>query len=217
MESDEHDVSYKFILLGDAGVGKTNILSRFILDDFSIETPSTISMEFGRKIVEIDGKKIKLQLWDTAGQEKYRSVTKSYIKGSRGALLVYDISKAESFHHVDSWYNDIKECGDKDCIIELLGNKSDLEESREVSIEEGKNKALELNTLFNEISALRGDNIEEAFNALIKVIISSSEKDTPKDQKEEAKENNTKKISLEQNQENVADVGNTPKKKKKCC
>lgn len=215
MEDDEHDVSFKLILIGDAGVGKTNILSRFILDDFSIETPSTISMEFGRKILEIGGKKVKLQIWDTAGQEKYRAVTKSYIKGSRGAFLIYDISRKETFENIDMWYKDIKETGDKDCVIELVGNKMDLEESRQVSSEEGKNKALELNTLFMETSALRGDYIEEAFDEMVKEIMPETKShDTPQ-KEEEKKENIGTSVVIKMEDKPAEQKDKT--KKGKCC
>ena len=218
-DEEEHDLSLKIILLGDAGVGKTNILSRFIVDDFSMETPSTVSMEFGRKVEEIDGKKVKLQIWDTAGQERYRAVTKNYIKGSKGAFIVYDISKSESFKNIDDWFNDIKENGDADCVIEIIGNKSDLEESRDVTEEEGRNKANELKTLFNETSALRGDNIEEAFKSLIKAIISNSEKNVPSGETEEtAKEKvDLPPVSLATPEEPKKDGKPASKKKKKCC
>lgn len=219
MEDEDHDAFYKFILLGDAGVGKTNIFSRFICDEFALETPSTITMEFGRKVLEINDKKVKLQIWDTAGQEKYRAVTKNYIKGSRGVLLIYDISKAETFKNIDSWYNLIQENGDKDTVVELIGNKYDLEEAREVSEEEGKNKALELNSLFNETSALRGDNIEEAFTQLVEAILNGQEKKDSAGQTEETpKEKGEGNINLAESKEEVVnDEGQKKKKKKKKC
>ena len=174
MEDEEHDFSYKLIIVGDTGVGKTNILSRFIIDDFSIETPSTVSMEFGRKILELDGSKIKLQIWDTAGQEKFRSLTQSYFKGSKGAFIVYDVTKEDTFDKVQGWYDDIKASGDKDCLIGIIGNKIDLEESRKVSTEIGKKKADELKCLFAETSALQGVGINEAFEELVKQIKDNS-------------------------------------------
>ncbi|MCQ2818870.1 MAG: GTP-binding protein [archaeon] len=217
MEEEEHEKSFKLILVGDTGVGKTNLLSRYIMDEFSIETPSTVTMEFGRKIIEIEGQKIKLQIWDTAGQEKFRSLTQSYFKGSKGALIVYDISKEESFEKVQGWYDDIKASGDKDCVIEIVGNKIDLEESRKISQDVGKTKALKLGTLFTETSALQGTGVEEAFESLVKEILTTANAN-PSAKGTEAEGEGTANINLEK--EIKGEEGENKKegkKKKGCC
>ena len=216
MEDEEQDISYKLIIVGDTGVGKTNILSRFIIDDFSIETPSTITMEFGRKILELDGLKVKLQIWDTAGQEKYRSLTQSYFKGSKGAFIVYDVTREDTFQKVQGWYDDIKSAGDKECVIGIIGNKIDLEESRQISTDIGKRKADELQTLFAETSALQGLGINEAFEELVKKIMSSKSENITNPGETDANKN----IDLVKDKvKSDDDKGNSPeeKKKKKCC
>ena len=134
------DLCIKIILVGESGVGKTNILTRFTKNIFDTESRNTIGVEFGTKIIKIKDHKIKLQIWDTAGQERYKSVTVAYYKGSRGALIVYDISRKESFNNVSRWLNDIKKNGELDISIILVGNKTDLIH-REVTTEEGRNFA----------------------------------------------------------------------------
>ena len=131
------DLCIKLLLVGDSGVGKTNILTRFSKNEFNHNTKSTIGVEFGTKILNIKDHNIKLQIWDTAGQERYKSITVAYYKGSKGAIIVYDITRKESFNNILTWLNDIKNNADKDIVIILVGNKCDLID-REVSIEEGR-------------------------------------------------------------------------------
>ena len=131
------DLCFKIILIGDSGVGKTNILTRFTKNTFNNDNKSTIGVEFGTKIINIQDHIVKLQIWDTAGQERYKSITVAYYKGSKGAFIVYDVSKKQSFDNVIKWYNDIKKNGEKDLSIILIGNKTDIKD-REVSFEEAK-------------------------------------------------------------------------------
>ena len=180
MADDEYKKIFKIILLGDSGVGKTNILTRYTKDDFSDSTKSTVGVELGTKIEEINNTKIKIQIWDTAGEERYKSITKAYYKGSKGALIVYDISRKETFANVDKWISELKETGEDDICIILIGNKCDLKDKREVTIEEVKKKAEIFKVGFLETSALTSENIEAAFHTLIKEIL---EKAPPKDQK----------------------------------
>jgi Ras-related protein Rab-11A len=110
---------------------------------------------------------VKAQIWDTAGQERYRSVTKAYYKGAKGALLVYDISRRNTFENIDNWLIDLRTNGDKDILIILIGNKCDLIDKREVSVEEAQTKAEQYNIAYMETSAKNGDNIIKAFSELV--------------------------------------------------
>lgn len=148
MSDMEFDALFKIILVGDAAVGKTNILSRYSNDEFSLETKTTIGVEFSSKIFNIDDYKIKVQIWDTAGQERYRSITNAYYKGSKGAIIVFDVSRKQTFDNVDKWHEDIIKCGEKDICLLLIGNKCDLE-NREVSTEQAEDKAKLLSKIFS--------------------------------------------------------------------
>ena len=164
---DTYDVIYKIVLVGDSGVGKTNIMLRYLNKEFNINTKATVGVEFGSKNIIIDKKVIKGQIWDTAGQERYRAITSSYYKGAHGAFVVYDITLKESFEAVDKWINDLRSNTDERLEIILIGNKSDLEEKRQVTKEEGEEKAKEKEVAFMETSALNCDNIEKAFNEIL--------------------------------------------------
>lgn len=170
-EAEDFDILYKMIIIGDSGVGKTNILSRYTKDQFSFDFRSTVGVEFGAKKIEMYGIKIKNQIWDTAGQERYKSITSSYYKGAKGALVVYDITKRDTFINVSKWIGDLKMNGEKDVIIVLVGNKSDLNDDREVSIEEGIEFAKEKNVLFVETSAFKSVNIEKAFTLIVEQLL----------------------------------------------
>ena len=174
-EDEEYSMIFKMILIGDTNVGKTNILSRYINNTFSEVTKSTVGVELGTKVEKINNKKIKVQIWDTAGQERYKSITKTYYKGAKGAFIVYDITKKDSFKNVDKWIQDLKEFGDEDTSILIVGNKSDLEENREVTIEEVKKKAEVYKVAYCETSALKSQNINYAFQTLIKLVAEKME------------------------------------------
>ena len=172
----QYSLIFKMILIGDSGVGKSNILSRYINNSFSETTRSTVGVELSAKVEEINNTKIKIQIWDTAGQERYKSITKTYYKGAKGALIVYDITNKESFKNVDKWINDLKESGDDDVSILIVGNKCDLEASREVTTDEVKKKAELYKMAYCETSALKGENIDNAFRTLIKIVVEKNEK-----------------------------------------
>ena len=148
-------------------MGKTNILSKYLTDEFDAKSKATVGVEFGVKNFKIENNIVKVQIWDTAGEERYRSITNAYYKGAKGSLLVYDITNKKSFENVEKWISDLKANADEDISMILLGNKTDLEDKRVVSTEEGKNKAEFYNLTFMETSALNGNNIQEAFNELI--------------------------------------------------
>ncbi|MXQ93296.1 hypothetical protein E5288_WYG008069 [Bos mutus] len=121
------------------------------------------SVEFGARMITIDGKQIKLQIWDTAGQESFRSITRSYYRGAAGALLVYDITRRDTFNHLTTWLEDARQHSNSNMVIMLIGNKSDLESRREVKKEEGEAFAREHGLIFMETSAKTASNVEEAF------------------------------------------------------
>ena len=164
---ENYEVMFKVVLIGDMKVGKTNIVSRYIKNEFNKDSISTIGVEFGSKELVIEGHNVKVQIWDTAGQEKYKSITNAYYKGAKGAFVVYDITNKNSFDNADNWLNNLRASADKKCSIILIGNKSDLENKREVSIEQGEEKAKNSEIAFMETSALSGDNIDKAFEMMI--------------------------------------------------
>jgi len=170
MSKESYDVIMKLILIGDASVGKTNILSKYLSNHFDPNSKATVGVEFGTKNLEIDNKKIKVQIWDTAGQERYKSITSTYYKGAKGAIIVYDITRKVTFENIDKWIGDLKINGDEKIIIFLVGNKSDLNDMREVKKDDGKNKSEKYNLSFLETSALNGNNISNVFDELIKKV-----------------------------------------------
>jgi small GTP-binding protein len=141
MSEEEYDLIIKIVLIGDSSVGKSNILLRYLRNDFKHDSKATVGVEFGSKNFTIDGINIKAQIWDTAGQERYRSITNAYYKGAKGALVAYDITRPATLESVDRWITELKKSCDENVTICLIGNKCDLEEERKVSVEEGKEKA----------------------------------------------------------------------------
>jgi Ras-related protein Rab-11A len=126
------------VLIGDSGVGKSNLLSRFTRNEFNLDSKSTIGVEFATRSIQVDAKTIKAQIWDTAGQERYRAITSAYYRGAVGALLVYDISKHQTYENVTRWLKELRDHADSNIVIMLVGNKSDLRHLRAVPTEEAK-------------------------------------------------------------------------------
>ncbi|KAF9162651.1 Ras- protein Rab-11A [Actinomortierella ambigua] len=164
---DEYDYLYKVVLIGDSGVGKSNLLSRFTQNEFSLESRSTIGIEFATRTVDISGKTVKAQIWDTAGQERYRAITTAFYRGAVGALLVYDISRHNTFDNVSRWLAELRDNSDPNVLIILVGNKSDLRHLRAVSTEEAMAFAEKNNIMFIETSALDASNVDDAFMLLL--------------------------------------------------
>ena len=212
LDDENYDLIFKIVLIGDSGVGKTNILSRYINNEFSLATQSTVGVEFGSKIIKKNGKVIKLQIWDTAGQERYKSITSAYYKGSKGAFVVYDITRKTTYDNIDKWIGELKTNGSEDVLIMLVGNKSDLEEKREVITEEVEKKAQEQKLAFCETSALNGKNVEYAFENLINEILKKVEKEKINEAKQLSE---SKAITLETADRKLNEKDS--KKKKKCC
>lgn len=153
----------QYIIIGDTGVGKSCLLLQFTDKRFQPVHDLTIGVEFGARMINIDGKQIKLQIWDTAGQESFRSITRSYYRGAAGALLVYDITRRETFNHLTRWLEEARQNANANMVIMLIGNKADLEHRRAVSVEEGKKFADDNGLIFLETSAKTAKNVEEAF------------------------------------------------------
>ena len=161
------DETVKTVVVGDSGVGKTSTLFRFVRDVFEEDQTPTLGVEFMSKIITREKRRIELQLWDTAGQELFRSVTRGYYRGSIGAFIVYDITNRLSFENVERWLQDLKNTAREDVVIVLIGNKSDLSSHREVSTEDASSFASERNLLFFETSAKTGENVERAMLACL--------------------------------------------------
>ena len=170
MAEDVYEMMLKIVIIGDSAVGKTNIMSKYINNEFHEDSKATVGVEFGDKFFDVEGHKIKAQIWDTAGQERYKSITNAYFKGAKGALVVYDITRKVTFNSVDKWIADLRASADKKVNIILIGNKSDLENIREVTKDEGLEKSKALGVAFMETSASNGDNIDKAFDVMIKQV-----------------------------------------------
>lgn len=154
---------FKYIIVGEMGVGKSCLMHQFTEKKFFPDCPHTIGVEFGTRIIEINEQKVKLQIWDTAGQERFRSVTRSYYRGAAGTLLVYDITRRSTFQRIQNWLTDARRLTSANTVMMMIGNKSDLEEQRDVSYEDAKQLADDNNLMFLECSAKSGENVEEVF------------------------------------------------------
>ena len=209
-EIEEYEMMVKVILIGDSGVGKTNIMSKFLKNQFMEESKATIGVEFGSKLFNHEGHKIKAQIWDTAGQEKYKAITGAYYKGSKGALVVYDITQKKTFENIEKWVNDLKAAGDPKITIILIGNKNDLDDKRQVSKDQGEEKARSFGCAFLETSAYSGDNIDKAFNLMVKEIYEKFSNDsTGEDELAPGSNGNGEDVKLDKvNDKNI---------KKSCC
>jgi len=167
---DEYDFLFKVVLIGDSGVGKSNLLSRFTRNEFNLESKSTIGVEFATRSIVVDGRRIKAQIWDTAGQERYRAITSAYYRGAVGALLVYDIAKHLTYENVERWLKELKDHADDNIVIMLVGNKCDLRHLRAVPTDEAKAYSEKNNLSFIETSALDSTNVETAFQHILSAI-----------------------------------------------
>ena len=168
----EIDFNYllKYIIIGDSAVGKSNILTQYVYEKFSEEFQSTLGVEFDAKNAVIDNKIYRIQIWDTAGAESFRSITRAYYKNSVCAFIVYDITKRETFENVQVWLDDIKNQCPQTVLLVLVGNKLDLENERQISYEEGESFAQKNNMYFFETSAKTGVNIENLFLKSVETI-----------------------------------------------
>ena len=166
-----YDHLFKLLLIGDSGVGKTCILFRFSDDAFSTTFITTIGIDFKVKTIDINGKKVKLQIWDTAGAERFHTITTSYYRGAHGIMLVYDITSPKSFNNINRWLGRITDFAADDVEKILLANKCDMEEKRLISTALGQKRATENNIKFFETSAKNNQNISNAFVTLTEDIL----------------------------------------------
>ena len=203
---EQEDYKIKIIVVGDSGVGKTNLINRFASDKFDTNSKATIGVEFVYKTLKINKEVIKVEVWDTAGQERYKAITSSYYKGAKGAIIVYDITNEDSFNNVESWMNEVTKKGKTDMQFLLVGNKKDLINDRKVTEQKGIDKAKELNMNLFEASALEKTNVNEAFNYLMKEIYLNIRRE------KNINTNNDEKIG----QSGIA-LNTNKKNKKKCC
>ncbi len=212
--------SYKIVLIGESGVGKTSIISRYINNTFDLQVLTSSSAQFISKTITLsDDTALKLDIWDTAGQEKFRSLAKIFYKDAKVIILVYDITNKMSFDNIKNyWFNEIEENSISDVILAIVGNKDDLYEMEQVSIEEGKKFAKEKNAIFKRTSALSNRNIESLFLDIARKIINPNydylaEDNKIKDEfikRNNNKENNNQSIDLKKgSHDNIF--------KKKCC
>ncbi len=154
---------YKIIFLGDQGTGKSCILNRFVEDKFDDNYQATIGLDFQSKNVKIDNQDVHLLLYDTAGQEKFRSLIPMYTRDANIIILVYDITRKESFNHIPDWINGLTNVNFDNVIFALVGNKIDLDDKREVNKDEGIKLAQEKKCIFEEVSAKTAENFSELF------------------------------------------------------
>ncbi|KAL2491096.1 Ras-related protein RABA2a [Abeliophyllum distichum] len=164
---EDYDYLFKVVLIGDSGVGKSNLLSRFTRNEFCLESKSTIGVEFATRTLQVEGRTVKAQIWDTAGQERYRAITSAYYRGALGALLVYDVTKPTSFENVSRWLKELRDHADSNIVIMLIGNKTDLKHLRAVATEDAQNFAEKEGLSFIETSALEATNVEKAFQTIL--------------------------------------------------
>lgn len=202
------DYLFKIVIIGDSNVGKTNIISRLVKDEFTENSKSTIGVDFATKTFKFGNASIKVQLWDTAGQERYHALVSAYYRGSSGAVIVYDVTNKASFEHAcTTWLSNLESSINESIPKMLLGNKIDLSDQIAVTRSEGQKASLERNMAFFETSALSGDNINIAFESFIKKIY----------EKEKTKEMTTGKKLLDQSKIGKEKLDIHKKKKRSCC
>lgn len=162
-EPSDHQLSFKFVLVGESAVGKTALCKQFCEHTFNENQQTTVGLDFGTRIVEVEKTRVKLQIWDTAGQERFHSVTRAYFRSSAAVFFVYDVTKRESFAKLGSWVEDANQLSPATAVKVMIGNKTDLASERAVSTAEAQDFADQHDLKFFETSALSGDRIEDAF------------------------------------------------------
>ncbi|KAL0590619.1 Ras-related protein Rab-25 [Plecturocebus cupreus] len=167
---EDYNFVFKVVLIGESGVGKTNLLSRFTRNEFSHDSRTTIGVEFSTRTVMLGTAAVKAQIWDTAGLERYRAITSAYYRGAVGALLVFDLTKHQTYAVVERWLKELYDHAEATIVVMLVGNKSDLSQAREVPTEEARMFAENNGLLFLETSALDSTNVELAFETVLKVL-----------------------------------------------
>lgn len=178
MSSSDFDYLFKLLLIGDSGVGKSCLLLRFADNTYNSDYISTIGVDFKIKTIKLDNDKIvKLQIWDTAGQERFRTITSSYYRGAQGIIIVYDVTDLESFNNLNNWLQEIDKFGTNGVTKLIVGNKNDLTDKKQVTLEMAQEFAKEKGGLtVLETSALSSENVEQAFLTMAKEIKENQDK-----------------------------------------
>ena len=203
MAEDEYDYIFKVLLIGNSDVGKSSLILRYVDQIWNDVFVPTIGVDFKVKSLEVDKKLVKMQIWDTAGQERFRNVISSYFKGAHGILLIYDITAKDSFKELENWLGEVERNANSQVLKILIGNKCDLEDRREISKDEGEAFAMRNGMQFMETSAKLNTNVNEAFEALAKIMVESS--------------NKINAINFEKKKIKVDKGANLNTQKKKCC
>ena len=203
--NEDYEFIFKVLLLGNSNVGKSSLFLRFVDDIWNDTFVPTIGVDFKIKTFDIDEKKIKMQIWDTAGQERFKNIIASYYRGAHGILLIYDVTDKDSFKNLNNWLIEIEKNASKNVLKVLIGNKTDLEDKRVITYNQGKEFADTYGLKFIETSAKKNLNVTEAFETLGRELMQASE------DKKITKQRQNKKITVAKAQD--LDI----EKKKGCC
>ncbi|XP_029436741.1 ras-related protein Rab-25 [Rhinatrema bivittatum] len=210
-EEEDYNFVFKVVLIGESGVGKTNLLSRFTRNEFNHDSRTTIGVEFSTRTVTLEGLMVKAQIWDTAGLERYRAITSAYYRGAVGALLVFDLTKHQTYNSVDRWLKELYDHADANIVVMLVGNKKDLgDQAREVPSEEARRYAENNGLLFIETSALDSTNVELAFETVLAEIFKKVSKNKPS-------QSGANTVSLGQENASALSASPNPDERKSCC
>ena len=169
----KEEYKFKVVVVGDSGVGKTNLIKRFVTDTFAKDSKATVGVEFMSKTYIINKEIFKIEIWDTAGQERYKSITAAYYKGAKGAMIVYDVTNQNTFDNVNKWCQEIKDKASKNINLMMIGNKTDVKDKIVVNSEMSQERAMALGIPVMETSALDSTNVQEAFFQLLREMYKS--------------------------------------------
>ncbi|CAD8052832.1 unnamed protein product [Paramecium sonneborni] len=214
-EEEDFDFLMKIIIVGDSGVGKTNLVIRFTQQTFLDNSKPTVGVELFSRNIDIMGKTIKAQVWDTAGQEKFRAITHAYYRGAVGAMICYDITKEQSFLNVEKWMDELRDHGDNNLMMMLIGTKCDLESKRVVRSDDGVQKAQQYNMPFLETSSLKAINVGKAFSVLLEKIYIGFDKQGQEYLKRASLKLSSEPIGIQMSEQNKIETTNN--KKRQCC